>query len=126
VPKATELESVPVKVSVLLTVAVLPSAIVSVDPVAGAVMATLLRLVAVATPSVGVTSVGLVAKTSDPDPVSSVTAAARFADEGVCIHVTTPLPSDVTPVPPEATGKALPSVREVRCVTASTTLVPSL
>ena len=33
---------------------------------------------------------------------------------------------DVRPVPPEATGNAVPSVSDVRCVTASTTLVASL
>ena len=49
---------------------VLPSAIVNVAPVAGAVMATLLMLVAVATPISGVVSVGLVANAiTDPLPV---------------------------------------------------------
>jgi hypothetical protein len=48
-----------------------PSAMVSVAEVAGAVMATLFTLVAVATPKVGVTNVGLVAKTRLPVPVSS-------------------------------------------------------
>jgi hypothetical protein len=59
----------PVNVIVFETVSVLPSAIVSVDPVAGAVMATLLMLVAVAAPSAGVTSVGPVARTTSPVPV---------------------------------------------------------
>jgi hypothetical protein len=40
--------------------------------------------------------------------------------------VATPVPKEVIPVPPEATGSADPSVSEVRCVTASTTLVPLL
>ena len=79
VPNATELASVPVKVKVLLAVRVFPSAIVSVEPVAGVVSVTLLTVVAEATPSVGVTSVGLVAKTAEPEPVSSVNDAARFA-----------------------------------------------
>lgn len=70
-PKATELASVPVKVRVLETVAVFPSAIVSTAEVAGAVIVTLLTLVAEATPSTGVTSVGEVANTAAPDPVSS-------------------------------------------------------
>ena len=82
-------ESVPAKVSVLLAVKVLPSAIVSVDPVAGAVSATLLIEVADATPKTGVTNVGLVDNTTAVDPVD-----------------------DVTPVPPEATGRAEPNVRE--------------
>ena len=34
-------------------------------------------------PKAGVTNVGLVAKTNDPDPVSSVTAVARLAEDGV-------------------------------------------
>ena len=68
-PKATELESVPVKVRVLLAVRVLPSAMVKVAVVAGAVRVTLLILVAVATPRTGVVSVGLVPKTNKPVPV---------------------------------------------------------
>lgn len=52
-----------------LTVSVCPSAIVSVDPVAGAVMATLLIVVAVAAPKTGVVSVGDVANTGLPVPV---------------------------------------------------------
>ena len=78
-------ESVPARVSVLLAVKVFPSAIVRVDPVAGAVRATLLIEVAEATPRVGVTKVadvivgdeivgdaivGDVAKTTPPDPVT--------------------------------------------------------
>jgi hypothetical protein len=52
----------------------------------------------------GVESDGLVAKTSEPDPVSSVTAAAKFAEEGVPNQVATPAPKLVIPVPPFATG----------------------
>jgi hypothetical protein len=63
VPKATELASVPVRVRVLLAVRVLPSAIVRVAEVAGAVIATLFILVAVATPMVGVVKVGEVLNT---------------------------------------------------------------
>lgn len=51
----------------------------------------------------GVVSVGEVAKTNDPEPVSSVTAEAKLADEGVPSHVATPLPNEVIPVPPLAT-----------------------
>jgi ABC-type Na+ efflux pump permease subunit len=92
--------SVPARVNELLAVKVLPSAIVRVADVAGAVIATLLTLVAVATPIVGVTKVGEVAKTKEPDPVSSVTAAAKLADDGVPNQVATPDPRDVRPVPP--------------------------
>ena len=49
-------------------------------------------------------SVGFAEKTADPDPVSSVSAAARLAEDGVPHQVAMPVPSDVTPVPPLATG----------------------
>lgn len=49
-------------------------------------------------PSAGVTSVGLVAKTNAPLPVSSVTAAARFALDGVARNVATFEPRPETPV----------------------------
>ena len=55
-------------------------------------------------PKAGVTNVGLVAKTNDPDPVSSVTAVARLAEDGVPNHAATPEPKLVIPVPPLATG----------------------
>ena len=42
--------------------------------------------------------VGLVAKTRGPDPVSSVTVDARFADDGVAKNVATPVPRPLTPV----------------------------
>ena len=60
--------------------------------------------VAEAAPKVGVTSVGLVAKTNAPDPVSSLTAARRFAEDGVPRKVATPDPRLVKPVPPFATA----------------------
>lgn len=55
----------------------------------------------VGVPRIGVTSVGEVPKTSAPVPVSPVTAAARFALDGVARNVATPAPSPETPV---ATG----------------------
>src|SRR3989338_8275135 len=55
-------------------------------------------LVAAAAPSVGVTRVGLVAKTTAPVPVSPVTAAARLAVDGVAKNVATPVPRPETPV----------------------------
>lgn len=51
---------------------VFPSAIVRVLPVAGAVKVTLLTVVAVATPSIGVMRVGDVAATGEPVPVVAV------------------------------------------------------
>lgn len=48
-------------------------------------------------PSAGVTSVGLVANTTAPDPVSPVTAAAKFAVDGVAKNVATSVPNPDTP-----------------------------
>jgi hypothetical protein len=49
-------------------------------------------------PRAGVTKVGLLANTKAPDPVSSVTADAKFADDGVPKNVATPVPKPLTPV----------------------------
>jgi hypothetical protein len=38
-------------------------------------------------------------------PVSSVTAVAKLAEDGVPKNVATPAPKDVMPVPPLATGR---------------------
>ena len=51
-----------------------------------------------------VVKVGVVPNTSAPEPVSSVTAAARLALDGVPRKVATPVPREVMPVPPLATG----------------------
>ena len=45
-----------------------------------------------------VVKVGLVAKARRPDPVSSVTAEARLAEDGVAKKVATPVPKPETPV----------------------------
>jgi hypothetical protein len=45
-----------------------------------------------------VVSVGEVAKTASPLPVSSVKAAARFADDGVARNAATFVPRPLTPV----------------------------
>lgn len=68
----TELVPPEVSVIVWLTVNVLPSAIVRMALEAGAVNATLLIDVAVATPSTGVTSVGVPSNTNFPVPVAPV------------------------------------------------------
>jgi len=47
---------------------------------------------------VAVVSVGLVAKTASPLPVSSVRHEARFAEDGVARKVATFVPSPLTPV----------------------------
>ena len=99
-----------VKVSVPAKVAKVPDAAgkvmaVPVPATAGAEMVAVPEvapekpiLVAVATPKVGVTKVGLVAKTKAPVPVSSVTAANTLALVGVAKAVATPVPNPLTPV----------------------------
>jgi len=59
-------------------------------------------------PRFGVTSVGEVPKTSAPLPVSPVTAAARFALDGVARNVATFVPSPEIPV---LTGRPVASAR---------------
>ena len=56
------------------------------------------RLVPVAAPMTGVTSVGVLANTFAPVPVSSVNAAAKFALDGVARKVATLAPNPDTPV----------------------------
>lgn len=75
-----------------------PLAKANVAEVAGAVNATLLMLVAVATPRVGVVKDGDVAKTNAPEPVSSVTADARLDEDGVAKKVATFAAKPETPV----------------------------
>ena len=84
-PKATELESVPVKVKVLLAVRVLPSAMVKVAVVAGAVRVSLLMVVAVATPRTGVVRVGDVPNTKRPVPVSSSMRASSSEEASISV-----------------------------------------
>jgi hypothetical protein len=79
--------SVPDRVSVLVAERVLPSEMVRVEPVAGAVTVTLLMEVAEAIPNTGVTRVGVLANTNAPVPVSSDTTPAKLALEGVVINV---------------------------------------
>lgn len=94
-------------------------------------------------PKAGVTNVGLVANTNAPEPVSPVTAAAKFALDGVAKNVATPEPKPEIPVPtgrpvqfvsvPEAgvpsTGAVivgLANVGEIRWVFCWLKFVPSL
>lgn len=77
---------------------VLPSAIVSVALVAGAVIATLFTEVAVATPMVGVTNVGELPKLVKLD---AVTPDARVDPESVpaaAVTVMFAVPSNATPL----------------------------
>jgi hypothetical protein len=56
------------------------------------------RVPEVGVPRIGVTRVGLVANTKEPVPVSPVTAARRFALEGVARNDATPEPRPLIPV----------------------------
>jgi hypothetical protein len=93
-------------VAVVVSVKLLAPEVANVDPlanvkvaeVAGAVNATLLILVAVATPNTGVVRVGDVANTKSPLPVSSVTAVAKLAEEGLAKNVATLAAKPETPV----------------------------
>jgi hypothetical protein len=69
-----------------------------VTPVDSGKPVALVSVTLVGVPSKGVTKVGLVAKTSDPVPVSSVTVASKLALEGVAKNVATPVPRPDTPV----------------------------
>ena len=59
-------------------------------------------------PRAGVTSVGLVAKTNAPVPVSSVMAEIKLAELGVARNVATPVPRPEIPV---ATGRPVQLVK---------------
>lgn len=65
---------------------------VPVTPVVSGRPVALVRVTDVGVPKIGVTSVGVLANTSAPVPVSSVTAAAKLALDGVPSHVATPAP----------------------------------
>ncbi len=77
---------------------------VPVTPVVSGSPVALVSTAADGVPRFGVVRLGLVANTSAPDPVSSLTAAARFALDGVPRNVATPEPRLVSPVPPLATA----------------------
>ena len=100
IPKAFPVVGMLLMVNVVIaafseTANTLPSEQFSVSvplDIAGAVFVST-RLVIVA-----VVRVGLVAKTASPLPVSSVNAAAKFADDGVARKVATFVPRPETPV----------------------------
>ena len=71
---------------------------VPVTPVESGKPVAFVRMPDDGVPSAGVTKVGDVENTSEPDPVSSVTAAARLALVGVVKNVATPVPRPDTPV----------------------------
>jgi len=67
-------------------------------PVATGKPVQLVSVPEVGVPRAGVTSVGLIANTLAPVPVSSVSAAARLAEEGVARNAATPVARPDTPV----------------------------
>jgi hypothetical protein len=81
---------------------------VPVTPVVSGSPVPLVKTTAEGVPRAGVTSVGLFANTRAPVPVSSVTAEARLALEGVPRNVATPVPNPEIPVD---TGSPVPFVR---------------
>lgn len=84
-----------------------PSAKVKIADVAGAVIVTLLILVAVAAPIVGVVKVGLVPNTNAPEPVSSEITPASCA-EVVVANWLNGLLVRALPPPPSVTQLKLP------------------
>lgn len=82
----------------------------------------------VGVPKIGVVKVGDVANTSRPEPVSFVTAVARFAEDGVPRNVAIPVASPLTPVEigrPVAFVK-VPLVGIPRIGATRVTVVPSV
>jgi hypothetical protein len=79
--------------------------------------------VALATPKTGVTSVGLVANTKAPLPVSPVTAVAKLADEGVAKKAATLAPNPLIPV---ATGNPVQLVSVPDCGTPRIGVIKAL
>jgi hypothetical protein len=69
---------------------------------------------------VGVAIVGPVANTAAPDPVSSVSAAARFALDGVAKKVDTFAPSEAIDSAPIAAGVIATEAAEVMRPLSST------
>jgi len=90
--------TLPVPVEVVTPVPPLATGSVPVTPVVIGRPVQFVSVPEAGVPSTGVTSVGLVANTRAPEPVSSVTAALRLALEGVAKNVATPVPKPEMPV----------------------------
>jgi hypothetical protein len=88
----------PEPVEVVTPVPPLATGRVPVTPVVSGRPVQLVSVPEVGVPSRGVTSVGEVAKTSRPEPVSLEIAAARLAEDGVARNVATLAPRPETPV----------------------------
>ena len=76
----------------------MPRGNVPITPVESGKPVTFVIMPDVGVPRSGVTRVGEVAKTREPDPVAFVTAAAKLALVGVAKNVATPVPRPETPV----------------------------
>ena len=88
---------------VVITVPVTAGNVIVVDPAADDALTLVVpetdpEKFAPPPPIVGVVSDGLVPNTKDPEPVSSVIAAAKLADDGVPSNVAIPVPNPDTPV----------------------------
>jgi hypothetical protein len=90
-PRQKVVDEAPVPLFKFVTPRLPVTPVVKGNPVA------LVRTTAEGVPRAGVVRVGDVAKTTAPVPVSSVTAAAKFALEGVARNVATPVPSPLIP-----------------------------
>jgi hypothetical protein len=88
----------PDPVDVVTPVPPFVTANVPVTPVDKGNPVALVNVTLVGVPKTGVTKVGEVANTKDPEPVSSETAVARLALEGVAKNVAIPVPKPETPV----------------------------
>lgn len=94
VPLHTTVTSAPEIDVFTVVLRVFPSEIVRVALVVGAVIVTLFMLVAVATPSTGVTSVGLVARTGAPLHCAVVHTGSADAPPHTSISVVAPTARD--------------------------------
>ena len=90
--------TLPVPVETVVPVPPLATGRVPATPVLKDRFIQFARLPEAGVPRAGVTRVGLLAKTKAPEPVSSETAEARFALDGVAKKVATPVPRPETPV----------------------------
>jgi hypothetical protein len=128
----------PEPVDVVTPVPPLATGRVPVTPVVKGKPVTLVITPEAGVPRAGVTSVGLLAKTLAPVPVSSVNIAAKFALDGVAKNVAAPVARPDTPVEigrpvafvkvPEAGVPKVGVVNEglVKCVFCCAKFVPSL
>ena len=102
VVNAVVFESLPTRVKTLFTV-VVPVTAPMLSVVAALAKFTVVAVVLIRSNDVLLVVIlvviaGDVSNTNAPEPTSPVTAAARFAEDGVAKNVATPVPSPLTPV----------------------------